>query len=75
MRRKAFEMIDPLPHGVSIDLEMVARSYRLGLRQIEFPVAEKPRPNNDTHFKAWPTGKALLRYIWAEMSRPVNARQ
>ena len=72
MRREAFDLIEPLPQGVSIDLEMVVRSYRYGLRRAEFPVAEKPRPSGDTHFKAWPTGKALLRYLWRELWRPAN---
>lgn len=70
MRREAFARIDPLPRGVSIDLEMVVRAYRLRLRRAEFPVVEKPRPSGDTHFKAWPTGKALLRYVWKELGRP-----
>jgi glycosyltransferase involved in cell wall biosynthesis len=74
MTRAGFELIEPLPRGVSIDLEMVVRSYRFGLRQIEFPVEEKPRPSGDTHFKAWPTGKALLRYVWNELSRPARKR-
>jgi len=69
MRRDAFDRIDVLPKGLSADIEMVARGYRCGLRQAEFPVAEKPRPSGDTHFKAWPTGKALLRYIWQELHR------
>jgi len=74
MRREAFTLIEPLPQGVSIDLEMVARSYRFGLRGVEFPVEEKPRPSGQTHFKAWPTGKALLRYMWREVSRPASKR-
>ena len=71
MRRAAFDRIEVLPQGLSADLEMVARSYRYGFRQTEFPVAEKPRPSGDTHFKAWPTGKALLRYVWRELHRPL----
>ncbi len=69
MRRDAFQRIEARPKGLSIDLEMVVRGYRLGLRQTEFPVIEKPRPNGETHFKAWPTGKALLRYMAAELRR------
>jgi len=72
MRRDAFDKIDLLPRGLSADLEMVVRGYRFGMRQAEFPVAEKPRPSGDTHFKAWPTGKALLRYVWAELGRPLK---
>lgn len=69
MRRDKFFAIDPLPTGVSIDLEMVARSYRKGFRIAEFPSIEKPRPHGDTHFAAWPTGKKLLKYVWHELHR------
>jgi glycosyltransferase involved in cell wall biosynthesis len=69
MRRDAFFAIEPLKSGVSIDLEMVVRSYRLGLRRVEFPVIEKPRMSGITHFKAWPTGKALVRYLARELGR------
>jgi hypothetical protein len=69
MRREAFFRIDPLERGVSIDLEMVVRAYRQKMRRIEFPVVEKPRLSGSTHFKAWPTGKALLRYIMRELTR------
>lgn len=72
MRKDAFARIDALPKGLSIDLEMVVRAYRLRLRRIEFPVAEKPRPSGETHFKAWPTGKALLRYLWSERHRSLQ---
>jgi len=71
MKREAFARIDALPRGLAVDLEMVVRGYRLGLRQTEFPVAEKPRPSGVTHFKAWPTGKALLKYVWFELGRPL----
>jgi glycosyltransferase involved in cell wall biosynthesis len=74
MRRSAFDAIAPLPRGVSIDLEMVARAYRLGLKAVEFPVTELPRPSGETHFKAWPTGKALLKYLWAELFRPARGQ-
>ena len=70
MRCDSFARIGLLPQGVSGDLEMVARAYRGGLRTIEFPVMEKPRPSGETHFKAWSTGKALLCYLWRELWRP-----
>lgn len=69
MRRDAFFAISPLEKGLSIDLEMVVRSYRKGLRSIEFPVSEKPRPSGETHFKALPTGKKLLKYLMFELAR------
>ncbi len=69
MRRDRFFAIEPLPTGLSMDMEMVVRSYRMGFRVGEFPSVEKPRPNGDTHFAAWPTGKKLLKYIWFELRR------
>lgn len=71
MRRDAFFAIEPLHAGVSIDLEMVVRAYRLRLRRIEFPVVEAPRLVGETRFKAWPTGRAMLRYLMSELDRPV----
>jgi len=73
MKREAFFRIEPLPQGVTADLEMVARGYRFGMKQVEFPVEEKPRPSGTTHFKAWPTGKALLKYVWRELGRAAKA--
>jgi glycosyltransferase involved in cell wall biosynthesis len=69
MRKEAFFAIDPIPQGLSMDLEMVVRSYKLGFKACEFPSKEKPRPAGDTHFKAWPTGKKLLKYMWHELGR------
>jgi hypothetical protein len=50
---------------------MVVRAYRLRLRRIEFPVVEAPRLVGETRFKAWPTGRAMLRYLMSELDRPV----
>jgi glycosyltransferase involved in cell wall biosynthesis len=69
LRRNAFVSIDPLPTGLSIDLEIVVRAYRLGLRRLEVPVAESPRSTGETHFKAIPTGMKLLRYLAYELTR------
>ena len=69
MRKDAFFAIDPLPAGVSIDLEMVARAYRQRMRIATYPVEERPRLGGSTHFKAWPTGKRLLKYVWSELGR------
>jgi hypothetical protein len=71
MRQTAFEGIAPLPKGVSIDLEMVVRAYKRRLRIASFPVEERARPGGTTHFKAWPTGKRLLKYLWFELGRAV----
>lgn len=69
MRRDRFFEIDPLAHGLSIDLEMVARGYKRKLRMVEFPTIERSRPFGDTHFKAFSTGKRLLAYLVRELSR------
>ncbi len=69
-RVEAFRRIDPLDHGLSIDLEMVIRSYRLRLRRAEFPVSEMSRPFGETRFKILPTARRLLKYLWYEVRRP-----
>jgi hypothetical protein len=73
MRKDAFFAIDPLPDGLSMDLQMIVRAYRLGLSRFEIPVQEIPRPEGTTHFKALPTGLNLLRYIKLELGRAIPA--
>jgi hypothetical protein len=58
-----------LDHGLSIDIEMVVRSYKLRLKRAEFPTSELSRGYGETHFKIWPTGKRLLAYLWFELRR------
>jgi len=67
--RRAFGEMRILDHGLSIDIEMVVRSYKLRLPRCEFPTSERPRASGGTHFKAWPTGKKLLAYLWYELHR------
>ena len=67
--RSAFARMDVLDHGLSIDIEMVARAYKLRIVRAEFPTAEIARHYGDTHFKIWPTGKKLLAYLWFELRR------
>lgn len=55
--------------GVTIDIEMVVRSYRLGISRIEFPTTEKQRTYGETNFKIWPTGKKILKYLYSEIQR------
>jgi glycosyltransferase involved in cell wall biosynthesis len=57
--------------GVTVDLEMTVRSYRLRIPRAEFPVTEMQRVHGDTRFKIWPTGKRLARFLWAEVFRPL----
>lgn len=67
--RTAFEDMKVLDHGLSIDIEMVVRSYKLQLRRTEFATSELARGYSETHFKIWPTGKRLLAYLWFELRR------
>lgn len=69
MRKDKFEAIEPLQAGLSVDLEMVVRSYRKGFKLIEFPTQERERLAGETHFKAFRTGKQLLAYLVAEIQR------
>ena len=55
--------------GVSIDLQMVVRSYKLKLKYTEFATKEKPRSYGETHFKFFPTGLKLIRYLIFEIQR------
>lgn len=68
-KRDAFTMMKVLDTGLSIDVEMVVRSYKLRLKRVEFPTKELPRGYGETHFKIWPTGKKLLAYLWYELGR------
>jgi hypothetical protein len=70
-RRTAFDQMKILNHGLSIDLEMVVRSYRLKLKRVEFPTSETPRPHGETKFKILPTGKKLVKYLLFELTRTV----
>ena len=67
--RTAFARMKVLDHGLSIDIEMVVRSYKLRLARAEFPTSEVSRAYGATHFKIWPTGKRLLQYLKFEWSR------
>ena len=67
--RSAFARMKVLDVGLSIDIEMVVRSYKLRIPRVEFPTTEIVRSYGGTHFKIWPTGKRLLRYLWFELRR------
>ena len=75
--RRAFLSMNPSRAGVSIDLEMVVRSYRLRIPRMEFPVIEESRPFGATKFKILPTGIKLARFLLSELhhsllQRPVS---
>lgn len=68
--RSAFARMKVLDHGLSIDIEMVVRAYKLRIQRAEFPTSEISRTYSTTRFKIWPTGKRLLQYLRFEWSRP-----
>lgn len=65
----SFQKLDISNFSPSIDIEMVCRSYKFRLKRIEFPTKEVSRIAGETHFKAFATGKKLLKYIWREIKR------
>jgi glycosyltransferase involved in cell wall biosynthesis len=67
--RTAFNHMRILDVGLSIDIEMVVRAYKLRIKRVEFATKEISRGYGETHFKIWPTGKRLLAYLWFELFR------
>lgn len=69
MTVEAFRKCNISDRSPSVDIEMVCRSYKLKLRRIEFPTTESPRIAGETHFKAFATGRKLLKYLVWEIGR------
>lgn len=65
----AFYRMNPSRTGISIDLEMAIRSYRLRLSRAEVPVTEVRRTYGETRFKILPTSYNLLKYLISELRR------
>lgn len=55
--------------GVTVDLEMVVRAYRLGIPAVEFPVHEAAYRHGQTRFPIWKTGKRLAAFLARELFR------
>jgi Glycosyl transferase family 2. len=53
--------------GVTVDLEMTIRAYRLRLSRVEFPVVECERNYSKSSFPIWRTGKQLARFLIREL--------
>jgi hypothetical protein len=66
LSREAFNKMKITKTGITADLEMVVASYKYQIKRVEFPVTEKKRLAGKSHFKAWPTGKSLLKYFFKE---------
>ena len=67
MTAEGFRRLEISERDLSVDIEMVCRSYKFRIKRIEFPTSERPRIGGSTHFKAFATGKKLIRYMFWEM--------
>lgn len=56
--------------GVTIDLEMVIRAYKLKLSRLEIPVVEKSRIAGKTNFPLFKTAKKLAIFLCSEIFSP-----
>lgn len=68
MRVDKFNELQIPPKGATVDLAMVSQAYKKNMEIIEFPTHEGKRVSGETHFRAIPTGKALLKYLIDEFS-------
>jgi len=59
--------------GVTVDLEMTVRAYRLRIRRKEIPVIEHERKSGGTYFPIIPTAKRLGAFLWKELWRPPSS--
>ncbi len=67
---KAYKSLGIQDSGsITIDIEMIVRSYKKGLHCIEFPTKESPRLAGTSHFKTLPTGIKLIAYLLRELAR------
>lgn len=65
----AYRRMEIAEVGVTVDLEMVVRSYRLRLPRVEFPVVERARSYSHSRFPIWRTGKRLGWFVLRELLR------
>jgi hypothetical protein len=66
---EAFRRMAIAEVGVTVDLEMVIRSYRKRLSRAEIPVVESARAYGHSRFPIWKTGKRLGAFLLAEVFR------
>ena len=69
----AFKKMAISKTGVTIDLEMAVRSYRLKIPRKEIPVVECKRMNGESHFQIFPTARYLAAFLWEELWRPTSS--
>ncbi len=69
MTVNAFNKMNISDFPMSFDIETCCRAYKYKIKRIEFPTFEKERIAGETHFKAFDTGKKLIKYIVWELFR------
>lgn len=69
MTVRAFNEMNISDYPMSFDIESCCRAYKKRIKRIEFPTTERPRIAGETHFKAFATGKKVLKYIFWELFR------
>ncbi len=69
MTVEAFNKCNISDMSPSVDIEMVCRSYKYRIKRVEFPTREGARSYGESHFKAFSTGKKLIKYILWEIRR------
>jgi glycosyltransferase involved in cell wall biosynthesis len=69
----AFRRMGISKTGVTVDLEMTVRAYRLRIQRKEIPVMEHKRKYGKTHFRIIPTAKRLGIFLWKELWRPPSS--
>ena len=69
MRVTDFNKLSILEAGISVDIEMVVRSYKSDLSYVEFPTKENSRVYGKTHFPAFSSGFNILKYLIFEIGR------
>ena len=69
----AFRRMGISETGVTVDLEMTVRAYRLNIQRKEIPVIEHKRASGETHFPILPTAKRLGAFLLKELSRPSSS--
>jgi hypothetical protein len=69
--REAFARMKILDHGLSIDIEMVVRSYKLRTQAVRVPHYRKaPRARHELTSSSGPPGGNCFAYLWFELCRP-----
>ena len=65
----AFKRMGIPETGVTVDLAMTIRAYRLHIPRKELPVIEHKRSSGKTRFRIFPTALHLSAFLWKELLR------